>query len=84
MQFFPPIRHSRRILQTYGVGAEFLLVEKSPSHHLLAEGQDVGGVFQAPVFMRPELAGAAAACLNLVHQETAAVLFKEIGKSEVN
>lgn len=55
-------------------------MEEAPCHHLLAEGHHVCRVIQAPVLVGPELAGAAPARLDLIHQEGTAVLETEEGE----
>ena len=51
-----------------------VLVEEAPRQHLLAEGDDVGGVLGPPVLVGPELARGPPTRLDLIHVEGTAML----------
>ena len=55
-----------------------LLVVDAAREHLLAEGQDVWAVGQVEVLVTPDLAGGAAARLNLVHHEGDVILVGKV------
>lgn len=71
-------------MATHSIRPELFLVEEAPGHHLLAEGHHVRRVGQTPVLMGPELASAAPSRLDLIHQESTAVLAEMGEKEQIN